>query len=128
MTLIDCEAGVEQINRRVVHRIDKLVLVTDTSRRGFATLTRVRDIATKYNEGVPLSDFVLVNRVRSEKERQMTKTYAEELGFTNIGFVPEDENILTCNLKGAPLIDLPDDSPSVLALRDALKKMARLCC
>lgn len=127
MTLIDCEAGVEQVNRRAVHRIDKLVLVTDTSRRGFATLAQVRDIATTYNEGAPLLEFVLVNRVRSGREQETTRTYAKELGFTNIEFVPEDDNILAHNLKGSPLIDLPDNSPGVLAIGDALKKMERLC-
>ncbi|MDX9787438.1 MAG: AAA family ATPase [Desulfobacterales bacterium] len=126
LTLIDCEAGVEQVNRRAVHRIDKLVLVTDTSRRGFATLAQVRDIATKYNEDAPLIDYVLVNRIRSEKEREITRGYAEELGFVNIGFVPEDDNILVCNTKGQPLIDLPDDSPSVLAVQNILQDMAHL--
>lgn len=38
--LIDCEAGVEQVNRRAVHRMDKLILVTDTSKRGWKRLLR----------------------------------------------------------------------------------------
>ena len=49
LTLIDCEAGIEQVNRRAVHRVDDLVLVTDLSRRGLATLVEVKKIAIRDN-------------------------------------------------------------------------------
>jgi len=126
MTLIDCEAGIEQVNRRAVHRIDKLILVTDTSRRGFATLAQIRDIATKYNEDAPLTDYVVVNRVTNKNEQDIMRGYAEELGLLNIGFVPEDVNILDYNFKGQPLINLPEDSPSVIALNSILQDVERL--
>lgn len=126
VTLIDCEAGVEQVNRRAVHRIDKLVLVTDTNRRGLATLVQIRDIATKYNEGRPMVDYVVINRIRSQRERDIMGGCAKDLDFPNIGFVPEDTNILECNLRGRPLIELPDDSPSVAALNNILQDVESL--
>ena len=126
LTLIDCEAGVEQVNRRTVHRIDKLILVTDSSRRGLATLVEVRNIATKYNEGAPMIDYVVVNRIRNESDREITRRYANELGFANIGFIPEDPNVLDSNCKGQTLFQLPDDSPSVQAVRDIIVDIERL--
>lgn len=126
LTLIDCEAGVEQVNRRAVHRIDKLVLVTDTSRRGMATLVQIKDIAVRYNEGHPLTDYVVVNRIRDERDREIAGNVAKELGFRYIGFVPEDDAILEYNSRGQPLIELPDDSPSVLALHSIQQELESL--
>ena len=46
--LIDCEAGIEQINRRVINRIDTLVMVSDATVKGLRTAGYLRDIAGKY--------------------------------------------------------------------------------
>ncbi len=118
--LIDCEAGIEQVNRRAVHRIDDLILIADTSRRSMESLVKVRDIATHYNEGRPLGTHVVVNRVSNEEDRARARKTAEELGLTVAAFVPEDPNILAYNAGGRPLFDLPEDSPSVAALEQVL--------
>lgn len=117
VTLIDCEAGVEQVNRRAVHRIDKLLLVTDTSRRGMETTAKVTDIAAKYDESGTMKSFVLLNQVRIERERVNLSLAADDVGLSVAGFVPEDPNILEYNTRGRPLIDLPDSSPGVEAMR-----------
>lgn len=119
-TLIDCEAGIEQVNRRAVHRIDNLVLVTDTSRRGMETVVKVREIAAEYDDGGRMAVHVLVNRVRGEEDRMCAERSARTLGMSIGGCVPEDPGILACNARGVPLLDLPDRSPGVAALRDAV--------
>lgn len=122
-TLIDCEAGIEQVNRRAVHHIDKLLLVADTSRRGIAALVQIRDIATKYNEDRPISVNVVVNRVRDEKEEKQVREIAQDFGLNVIGCIPEDSNVREYNLGEKPLLDLPDDSPAIRALNDIVKKL-----
>jgi CO dehydrogenase maturation factor len=116
LCLIDCEAGIEQVNRRTVHRIDKLVLVSDTSRRGIEALAQVRDLAVKYNNGAPLEVLVIVNRICDPEEEVTARETAESLGLDIVTFVPEDPNVRTFNSKGVTLVDLPDDSSSVAAL------------
>ena len=116
LCLLDCEAGIEQVNRRTVHRIDKLVLVSDTSRRGIEALAQVRDLAVKYNAGAPLEVLVIVNRVCSMEEEDRARETAESLGLDIVAFVPEDPNVRRFNSKGIPLVDLPDDSLAVVEL------------
>lgn len=123
MTLIDCEAGIEQVNRRAVHRIDRLLLVTDTSRRGMETVVKVRDIAARYDEGGFMTAHLLVNRTRDENDRIHAEGAAGKLGLNIIGCIPEDPRILEYNAKGRPLFDLPDHSPSVAALREVVAGM-----
>ena len=116
LCLIDCEAGIEQVNRRTVHRIDKLILVSDTSRRGIEALAQVRDLAIKYNDGAPLEVFVIVNRICSLSEELSVREAATSLDLDIVTFVPEDPNVRIFNSKGIPLVDLSDDSSSVVAL------------
>jgi len=118
--LIDCEAGIEQVNRRALHRIDELVLVADTSLRSMESVIKVRDIATFYNEDRPLGTHVLINRIAGEDDRRRAQATAAGLGLTIAGFVPEDEDVLRYNAEGRTLLELPDDAPSVAALRSVV--------
>lgn len=118
LTLIDSEAGIEQVNRRAVHRIDRLLVVTDTSRRGFDAVVQVRELALKYNEGQPLVTHVLVNRVRDEGERAKVDDLASAYGLADIVPLPEDSLLRAANLEGWSLLDLPKNSPAVAALHD----------
>lgn len=117
LTLIDSEAGIEQVNRRAVHRIDRLLVVTDTSRRGFETVVQVRDLAVKYNEGAALATHVLVNRVRDEAERGKVYELARGYGLPDIIPVPEDSSLRAANLDGRSLLDLGVTAPAVVVLR-----------
>ena len=66
LVLIDAEAGVEQVNRRVMGQIDLLLLVSDLSAKGLRvaeTIKQVADEAMQYR-----SAGLLINRVRSKKE------------------------------------------------------------
>ncbi|KJS31215.1 MAG: hypothetical protein VR64_12250 [Desulfatitalea sp. BRH_c12] len=123
-TLIDCEAGIEQVNRRVVHHIDKLFLLTDTSRTGMMTLTQLRDIAVQCNEGKPIAVHVLVNRVRSPAEEESVRRSAAEMDMTVIGCIPEDNAIREYNHSGKSLLCLPDDTPAIRALREILARIS----
>lgn len=123
ITLIDCEAGIEQVNRRVVHHIDKLFLLTDTSRTGMLTLTQLRDIAVECNEGKPISINVLVNRVRNDKEAADAEQRAADLGLNVIGCIPEDDRIRDYNHAGRSILELPDDSPAIDTLRRIVSRI-----
>ena len=43
--MIDGEAGIEQINRRVMEKVTHLVLITDTSRKGTQVVQTIRKVA-----------------------------------------------------------------------------------
>jgi CO dehydrogenase maturation factor len=117
VTLIDCEAGIEQVNRRAVHRIDTLILVTDTSRRGFEAVVQVRDLAVKYNEGKPLESHVVVNRIRDEDERAKVRALAHTHALLNVIEVSEDPVLRSANLDGDPLLGIADRSAAAGELR-----------
>jgi len=103
VTLIDAEAGVEQINRQVTDRITHAVVVTDGSKRSRDTLDvivqmlgpeRVRAVENRSREGV---------------------VWAPPPGVRFAGRIPEDELIRSFDAQGTALWDLPKDNPALLA-------------
>ena len=47
----------------------------------------------------------------------------KDSGLTLIGTVPEDENIRAYDLIGTPIIELPDDSKAVVAVKAIFEKI-----
>jgi CO dehydrogenase maturation factor len=120
VTIIDAEAGPEQVNRRVLQNVDTLIIVTDTSNRGFQTaklIARVGDARAirPYRSGL------VINKVR--ETNQSLRDAATQAGLEVLGFIPEDENVITYDSIGKPIIELPETSPSVIAVRGILEKI-----
>ena len=116
VTIVDGEAGPEQINRRVLQSIDTLIILTDTSARSFHTAGIIRGIAAA---GATVGQMGLViNRFREGSK--LANEVTRKLGLKILGHIPEDENITEYDLVGEPITDLPDTSPSVEAVRTIL--------
>jgi len=120
--LIDGEAGVEQINRRVTGQIDVPLIVTDASMRGIQAAALLKDVTLKREAKGAGRIGLVLNRVR-EGQRDQLRDSAEKLGLEVTGFIPEDENISRYDLAGRPLFELPEDSPAMLAAREIAQKL-----
>lgn len=120
--LIDSEAGVEQINRRVIRKVDKPLIVTDATIRGIQTAALINEVAHKRKAKGGTRMGLVINRVREGQEEQLRQA-AEQAGLEVVGFIPEDANITQYDLAGKPLYNLEDNSPSVVAVREIAKKL-----
>ena len=122
VTLIDCEAGPEQVSRRVVQDVQVLIILTDGSPRGMQSAGAIREVV-QTDAAMRLTRTGLVtNRCRSGEEVIVRK--AAEWGMEILGAIPEDQNLSTYDAAGRPLKDLPSTSASVAAARDILAKLA----
>ena len=124
ITLIDCEAGPEQVSRRVVKSVDLLIIVTDPSVRGMRGAGAILEVVRRdrYME-VPQAALV-INRFK--KDSALVRQMAEEWGLDIVGCIPEDEMLADYDSSGKPIIDLPETSPSVTAVKRLLERLA-LC-
>jgi len=123
IVVIDCEAGPEQISRRVVNGVDLLVVVTDRSARGMHAARSIHEVVRREMRSVRTG--LVVNRFESEAER--IASMAEEAGLEILGHVPEDSALARADSRGEPLIGLPGGSPSVAAVRDILAVLGLGC-
>jgi CO dehydrogenase maturation factor len=113
IVLIDCEAGLEQINRKVVRTVDQLVIVTDPTLRGIQASNMIIKMTYEYNI-LPHGEISLVlNKVTGQGTRIMQ--LAEKIGVKIVGLIPQDETITEYDLVGKPLIEIPDSSPGFIA-------------
>jgi CO dehydrogenase maturation factor len=119
IVVIDCEAGPEQVNRRVVNGVDFLVVVTDCSARGMHAARSIHEVVRR--EMGSLRTGLVVNRL--ESAGGWIAARAEEVGLEVLGHVPEDAAVAEYDSLGKPLISLPEASPSVAAVRDILGAM-----
>lgn len=118
VTLIDCEAGPEQVNRRVVQGLDVLIIVTDPTMRGMRAARVINEVAQQYES---TRTGLVINKV--EDDVKQIEGLASEWGLEILGCVPVDENIRQYDLTGKPILDLPDNSPSIAAVQGILETL-----
>ena len=120
--VLDNEAGLENLSRRIVNKVSLLVIVTDPSIRGFETVRRLRALAGEMEIAYDRLAIV-VNRLR----RDELPAGAEELriatGADIIVGIPEDEDILAISEKNGNLRNLSADNRLFTALDRILEKI-----
>ena len=120
--LIDCEAGLEQINRRVINTVDTLIIVTDMPVRGIKTAIKIRDLVS-FGKAIKQCKRIglIINRVKGKSD--VFREIAKETKLEIFGIIPEDENISRLDLEGRPISELSDTSPSAIAVHNILKSL-----
>jgi CO dehydrogenase maturation factor len=116
----DNEAGLEHLSRRTTQNVDHLFVVSDSSARGVRSATRVRELT----EAISLSVkhlYLVISRAVPGAEEALAGEVART-GLRLIGTIPDDPLVTEYDLKGIPLVELPDDSPAVRAVRAILEK------
>ncbi len=115
--VIDGEAGIEQINRRVMEKVTHLVLITDSSKKGCGVVKTIKEVA----DNLVMYDKigVVVNRVPSEDVLQ----YMDLGDIPLLGWIPADANLTERDLKGESVFYIPNEAPIVSGLKNALEKM-----
>ncbi len=121
VTIIDCEAGLEHLSRRTTRNVDNMIIVTDATWRGFKTAKLIKEIAQSL-EITFKNIYVILNRATEEQIKNFGDI-ATQYGVQIAGTIPDDKNITKFDITGRPLIELPDDSPAVIAAGEILNKM-----
>ncbi len=124
VTIVDCEAGPEQVNRRVINGVDILIIVTDISTRGIHAATEINAVVQRDIDMASVRTGLIINKFK--RENPVIMKMIEAAGLNILGFVPDDDALAEYDSQGRPITDLPDDSPSVLAVRDIVEKMTLL--
>jgi CO dehydrogenase maturation factor len=112
--VIDGEAGIEQVNRRVMEKVTHLVLVSDPSAKGLnvvKTIKEVSDSAVAYEK-----HGLILNRVRGESEFNQIKMPDE---LVSLGWIPEDNTIRSFDIEGRSILEM-EDSPAMDAVKNCL--------
>lgn len=110
--VIDGEAGIEQINRRVLERVDCLVLVTDGSKKGLQVIGTIRQVAEKLVSCEKTG--VIVNRVPAGFALDLPDLLA---------VIGDDDAQRRNDMRGESVFALAEDSPLYRGAGESLKKL-----
>ncbi len=123
IVLMDMEAGLEHLSRRVDANVDYLVITVDPSKMGFSTARKLIEMV-RSSEDVAIKKIYIVGNLF--KDEEMIRKFCEELNVSYGGVVPYDENIQKYNLEGKSLLELPTESPAVVAAKRIVKRILEL--
>ncbi len=112
--IIDGEAGLEQLNRQVMRRVDTLVVISDATSRGVRTAAIIKGMIEKDRVLQCDSLGLIFNRVQGNQD--LLERQATDLGLDVFGYVPYDQAIAHHDLMGEPITSLRE-GPGLLAVR-----------
>ena len=121
VTILDMEAGLEHLSRRTDRDVDVMLIVTDPSRMGFQTAKRVKELIEEVHIGVAHT-FLVGNRFDDDIRGVLEET-AKEIDIELAGNLPNDKNVMSFNISGKSLLELPDDSPAYMAVEEIAEKI-----
>ena len=115
--VIDGEAGIEQINRRVMEKVSHLLLITDASKKGTQVISTIKSVADELVMYKKIG--AIVNRIPDES----VIPYINTNGIPVLSYIPTDSNLAVYDIEGKDITKLPDDSNVVEGARKALVEM-----
>lgn len=114
--VMDNEAGLEHLSRRVAQDVDVLFVTSDPTVRGIRSAERITNLARSLS--VATKEIYLVLTMAREGDEEALKEEIGRAGLELAGSIPFDENVARFDLEGRPVYDLPADSPAWVAVRE----------
>lgn len=120
--VLDNEAGLENLSRRIILEVDLLIIVTDPSRSGFETVNRLYHLSREM--GVKFSHLVIiVNRLRNDKLPDSVSSLEKSIGADLVVGLPENTEIAEFQEDGKSLKLLSIDNPVSNRLDELLTEL-----
>ena len=112
--VIDCEAGIEQISRRVLDEVTHLLLITDQSAKGVNVCREIKEVADELIKYERIG--IICNRVVDASMNDLIKLE----GVENLAFIPTDPAHAANDIQGKSVFELPEDSNIMVGVKEAL--------
>lgn len=117
--VVDNEAGLEHISRRIIQNISHLFILSDATARGVRSAGRIRELVEELK--IPVGAMhLLVTKVTDGLEN--LEPEIERTGLNLKGTIPLDPLIVEFDTKGQPLFALPETSLAVQAVNAILEQ------
>lgn len=115
--VIDGEAGIEQINRRVMEKVTHLLLISDPSKKGtqvIQTIRKVADELTMYSKSG-----VIINRLADESLKECIDTG----DIPVLTYIKDDKELAKADAMGESVLGLSEDARIMQGVKEALQKL-----
>lgn len=115
--VIDGEAGIEQIQRRVMEKVTHLLLITDQSKKGGQVVTTIKNVADELISYDKIG--AIVNRMTNPELKDLMTIPGVDI----LSFIPADDTFAANEIKGKSVMELPADSAMLKGVTEALQRI-----
>ncbi|RJP23014.1 MAG: DUF87 domain-containing protein [Candidatus Abyssobacteria bacterium SURF_5] len=119
--VVDNEAGMEHMSRRITTVMDHLLVVSDPSLRSMLAAERIRELVSELKLTIGTMH-LLMNRVHNGLSPEVEQRISS-LGIPVIGLIPEDELLREFDGSGKPLVQLPDSSTTIRMVKEIADRL-----
>lgn len=115
--VIDGEAGIEQINRRVMEKVNHLVYVSDASKKGLDVVSTIDKVA---------KELVMADQTGLILNRISNPTFVEGIdlkGLKLLSTITDDSEIQEFDMKGQSILNISKESHIYQGAYKALQQM-----
>ena len=112
--VIDGEAGIEQVNRRVMENVTHMILVSDSSKKGTQVVQTIKKVADELVMYQKIG--VVINRLKDDAMKQ----YIDTGDIPILAYIKEDDNLQLADVRGESVLDLDNDSNLVIGVQQLL--------
>jgi CO dehydrogenase maturation factor len=122
-TVLDNEAGMEHMSRRVAHGIDLLLVVSDASPVALRAAGRITRLADDLELQIG-QRYLVLNALRGELSARAADE-ASKTGLEVAGRIPFDEVVAEANLAGRPIGERRSEAPSFKKVCEMLETLLK---
>lgn len=115
--VIDGEAGIEQVNRRVMEKISHLILVSDASKKGIAVTKTIKEVAK--NLSMFHRDGLILNRI----DPSLDVSKLDLNGLNLLSVISDDKEMSYADIEGRSIFTLDLSSAFATGVKVALSKV-----
>jgi CO dehydrogenase maturation factor len=119
--VIDNEAGMEHLSRRTTKSMDVLLLVSDPSKVGIETASRLIVLANEMDLEVKRS-VLFVNGIRTSPPPSVLEQIGK-LNVDEVEYIPFSDDVLNSSAEGASIWELSGEDHALKAVSAALSRL-----
>lgn len=117
--IIDNEAGLEHISRGTIQDADVMLFISDGSAKGVRAAGRIYELAKSLSFDMGKA-YLVITQI---DDISLLQQEIAATGLELLSVVPYDPVLAEYDLYGKPLLDLPQDSLAVKAVREIFNKI-----
>jgi len=119
--IIDNEAGMEHLSRRTTRKVDHLFIVSDPTQRGLNTARTIGEMVNSLDVEIE-NAYLILNRTIGEIPQPLKETISK-IGINYLGHLPSNDELMSFDYEGKPLVELGDESPVYQAVEKLMDKV-----
>jgi CO dehydrogenase maturation factor len=125
--IIDNEAGMEHLSRRTEEEVDHLFIISDPAPRSLRTIARIVELIDELGGRVH-EKHLIISRAQGPLEDlpEMTQNEIQRLPYRPEAVIPYDDVLVNLDLQGEPLLKIPVEAPSYMAVKKLLQDLKLL--